>query len=272
MRQTLVFFRDDDVGEMSDPLRGVMQTLIEASIPCNYQVVPEYLDGAAAAELRALQTAHPELIVFNQHGFRHAQEIAGERVASEFAGGRPYESQFRDIQQGREMLIEALGDSFAGDVFTPPCHKYDGETVRAIGDLGFTTLSAGVHVDWKARAYYRLGRALGRIDLLGRRVSYHLSWTPDPRVNEVSVSIDVHEEQDAAGNLVEKTAEDLWRELSSLRTRLPAVGVMLHHQACDTPEKQAALRDFVARVRSDPTLRIVPMAELQSEIAGPRVA
>jgi hypothetical protein len=263
MRQTLVFFRDDDVGEMSDALRGVMQTLVEASIPCNYQVVPEYLDAAAAVQLRALQTAHPDLIFLNQHGFRHAQELAGQRVASEFAGGRPYDSQFRDIQQGREMLIEALGDSFAGDVFTPPCHKYDGETVRAIGDLGFTTLSAGVHADWKARAYYGLGRALGRIELLGRRVSYHLAMTPDPRVSEVSVSIDVHEAQDAAGSRVDKTAEDLWRELSFLRARLPAVGVMLHHQACDTAEKQGALREFVARLCSDPTFRIVRMSDLQ---------
>lgn len=266
-RETLVFFRDDDVGEMTGPLRFVMETLVEASIPCNYQVVPDYLDEAAGGELKRLQTAHPTLIFLNQHGLRHCQEIEGVRVATEFAGQRSFESQFRDIEEGRNRLSAALGDSFSPDIFTPPCHKYDAQTLRALGDLGFATLSAGVRGDWGSQAYYRIGRALGRIELLGKRVSYHQRRTPDSRLTEVSVSIDVHEDVDRLGRRMDKTVEHLWLEFDYVRSRLPAVGVMLHHQACDTPGKQQALRDFAHRLVGDPAVRIVDMGRLASQAA-----
>lgn len=268
MRETLVFFRDDDVGELSDPLRYVMETLFEASIPCHYQVVPDYLDSKAADHLRSLKSERSELLFLNQHGLHHCQEIDGERVATEFAGGRPFESQLRDIEQGRDMLQAALGESFSPDVFTPPCHKYDASTLRALGDLGFSTLSAGVRADWPSRVYYGVGRSLGRIDLLGRRVSYHLRRTPDPRLCEVSVSIDVHEDVDSSGKRMDKSADTLWGEFESLRNRLSAVGVMLHHQTCDTPAKREALREFVARLRADPGIRIVSLGDLARQAAG----
>jgi len=133
-----------------------------------------------------------------------------------------------------------------------------------LGDLGFETISAGVRADWPSRAFYSLGHALGRVELFGKRVSYHLSQTPDPRLCEVSVSIDVHEDLDGSGRLVEKTAEMLWREFDFLRTRLPAVGVMLHHQACETLEKQEALRVFSSRLRADPDVRFAAIHELNS--------
>jgi hypothetical protein len=38
---------------------------------------------------------------------------------------------------------------------------------------------------------YTAGRMLGRVSLLGKRVSYHGSRTPGARLSEVSVCIDV---------------------------------------------------------------------------------
>jgi hypothetical protein len=268
MRQTLVFFRDDDVGEMSDRLRGVMDILLEASAPCNYQVVPEYLNDEAAGELKRIQSSHSDLIFLNQHGFKHRQIIRGEQRATEFSGGRSYASQFRDIELGRDMLASALGDRFAPELFTPPCHKYDVATLTALGDLGFSTLSAGVRVDWLSRVSYKVGRTLGRVELLGKRISYHSRRTPDPRLCEVSVAIDVHEDIDGNRRRINKTADRLWAEFEVQRSRLSAVGVMLHHEACDTREKHEALRDFVDRLASDPAVRIVTMTELAQAAAG----
>ncbi len=262
MAETVVFFRDDDAGEMTTPLRILIDTLLELSIPCHYQVVPEYLDKRSAGVLRQIQSAHRDLVFLNQHGLRHSQELGGQRVATEFAGGRPFADQLRDISEGREGLLQALAESFSADLFTPPCHKYDAATLHALGDLGFDTLSAGVRADWASRAFYRLGHALGRVELFGKRVSYHLRQTPDPRLREVSVSIDVHEAQDRSGHRVDKSADLLWREFEFLRTRLPAVGIMLHHQACETSEKQQALRAFAERLSNDPNVRIVSMHEL----------
>ena len=269
MQETVVFFRDDDVGEMTDPLRALLDVLLEFEIPCHYQVVPDYLDAACAGELRRLKRAHPRLLHFNQHGLHHEQEIGGQRCYSEFAGGRSYPDQLRDIQQGRDRLEQSLAEAFTPDVFTPPCHKYDAETLRALADLGFQTLSAGVRVDWPSRLYYAVGRRLGRIDFLGKRVSYHQRRTPDARLAEVSVVIDVHEDQDASGRRRDKGLDELWSEFCAVRPHLDAIGLMTHHQACETPEKQRVFRDLIARLAAEPGVRFAGLSELASS-GGPR--
>ncbi len=268
MAETLVFFRDDDVGELTDPLRFHLDLLIEFGIPCHYQVVPSYLDAACAAELRRRKAAHPDLVHFNQHGLHHEQIVEGRVEYAEFAFGRPYEDQKKAIAEGREQLSQQLAEAFSSDVFTPPCHKYDAATLRALGDLGFSVISAGLRTDWPARAYYGLGRALGRVELLGKRVSYHRRFTPDARLAEVSVVVDAHEDVDGRGVRLEKTADDLWSDFEAARRSLDAVGIMTHHQACETPAKQAALRSFVERLAADPSVRFGDLLDLQPSRAA----
>ncbi len=268
MSETLVFFRGDDVGEMTEPLKGVLSTLISAKVPCHYQVVPRYLDAGSAETLRKIQSEHPDLVFLHQHGLDHFQLIDGERVNSEFGGGRPFEEQLEVIREGRDALQRDLGESFSPDMFTPPCHKYDEQTLRALGDLGFSILSAGIRTDLPSLAYYTIGRLFGRVSFLGKRVSYNLRQTPDARLSEISCSIDVHEDCDAEGRRMDKTVDTLWDEFQSLRRRLPAVGIMLHHQACDTPEKQTALKLLVDRLHSDSTVRILNMYEVLAARGG----
>lgn len=262
MSETVVFFRDDDIGALSDPLRFHVDLLLEHDIPCHYQVVPSFLDAEAAGWLRAKKSAHPALVHLDQHGLRHEQTLRGERVFSEFAGGRAYDDQLRDIHEGRDRLEQALGDAFSGRVFTPPCHKYDAQTLRALGELGFDTLSAGVRTDWPSRAYYALGRALRRVDFLGKRVSYHRQITPEPRLAEVSCVIDVHMDDDGRGGALEKDAGRLWAEFEIARARLEGVGIMTHHEVCASPERRAALRTFVERLVADPDVRFAALADL----------
>ena len=257
-----MFFRDDDVGEWTDPLRVFVDVLIEHAIPCHYQVVPDYLDAACAGELRRLKEAHPSLVHFNQHGLHHEQMLNGVPDFGEFAGGRAYDDQYRDIAEGRSILGDRLGEAFEGDVFTPPCHKYDAQTIRVLGDLGFEILSAGVRGDPMSRAYYAIGRALRRVDFLGKRVSYHCRSTPDARISEVSAALDVHVDKTADGRMIEKSADALWEEFAGLRGQLDVVGIMGHHQSCETPEKQKAFREFVSRLVGDPTVQIVGLLDL----------
>lgn len=262
MGETLVFFRDDDVGELTDSLRFHLDLLIEHGVSCHYQVVPGYLDATCAGELRRRKQQHPELVHFNQHGLHHEQIIDGRTEYAEFAFGRSYAEQSKAIAEGRDRLQQSLAEAFSADVFTPPCHKYDAATLRALGDLGFAVLSAGLRTDWPSRLYYTLGRALGRVELLGRRVSYHRRFTPERRIAEVSVTIDVHEEQDARGRRRDKTADELWSDFEAARASLDAVGVMTHHQACDTPEKQSALRGFLAQLAAEPGVRFGDLLDL----------
>jgi hypothetical protein len=255
MDEITVFIRDDDVGPLEDPLRRVMDLLLEESVPCSYQIVPTRLDDAAARWLCERKRAHAGLVFLNQHGYRHEQDLGGRRRWSEFAGSRRYEEQLADIRAGRDLLRSRLGEAFDADVFTPPCHKYDAATLRALRELGFRILSAGVRVDAAARLYYRLGDALGRISLLGRRVSYHGRQTPGSGLTEVSVCIDVDEDMDLGGRKLVKDEERLWHEFEVCSAILPAVGVMLHHARYQDEVRLATLRHFVRRLKQHPRVR-----------------
>ena len=68
---TTIFFRDDDVGELDQPLRCVVELLVEEEIPCSYQMVPKFLGDAAAAYVTATQRDHPGFVRLNQHGLHH---------------------------------------------------------------------------------------------------------------------------------------------------------------------------------------------------------
>lgn len=267
MRETIVFFRDDDVGELTDAMRFHFDVLLKHEIPCAYQVVPNYLDDECAREIRRLFNLHPGLAHFNQHGLYHEQELAGARVHSEFAGGRSYAYQLRDIKTGRDLLADRLGSAFEADVFTPPCHKYDRETLRALATLGFKTLSAGVRIDRASRLFYDVGRLFGRVELYGRRVSYHQRFTPERRVAEVSVVIDVHQQRDASNKPVDKSADHLWQEFSAAREVLPAVGVMTHHHRIDSAEHREAFSVFTERLAKDPGVRFASLRDLTPTVS-----
>jgi hypothetical protein len=270
MNEIPVFFRDDDVGPLGDPLRRVAELLLEESVPCSFQIVPTRLDDAAARYLRDLKRAHAGLVFLNQHGYRHQQEIGGRQRWSEFAGGRRYEEQLADIRAGRQLLADRLGGAFDAEVFTPPCHKYDANTLRALGELGFGVLSAGVRVDAGARLYYRLGTRLGRISLLGGRVSYHGRRTPCHGLTEVSVCIDVDEDTDLWGRRLAKGPEPLWRELEACLPLLPAIGVMLHHDRYEDASRLATLRTFVRRLKQDPRVQLDTLHGIAARCAPAR--
>ena len=252
---TQVFFRDDDVGPLTPALRRVMELLAAARVPCNYEVVPANLSPEAAKYLAEARAAHPGLVSLNQHGNIHEQTLNGEHVWSEFAGGRPYAEQLAAIREGRDRLRDALGDDFGARVFTPPCHKYDETTLRALADLGFDVLSAGFQTDRLAQWYYAAGRRLGRVSWLGRRVSYHAARLPRVPLVEVSCAIDVDEDQDAAGQRIEKSEAQLAREFARARRVHPVVGVMLHHATYETDAKRDVLAAFLARLRADRDVR-----------------
>lgn len=262
MNEITVFFRDDDLGPLGTPLRSVAELLIESGVPCSYQVVPLQLSDESAAWVRSVKRERGDLVAFHQHGLRHQQQVGGRQRWSEFDAGRPFEEQRADIAEGRRRLEDRLGDALDRDVFTPPCHKYDDATLRALQELGFRTLSSRVRIDPAAQLYYAAGRRLGRVSFLGGRVSYHGARAPGTGLAEVSVSVDVDEEVDWRGRRIVKDADRLWRELEACASRLAWVGVMLHHEKYAEPGRLATLRAFVERLKADPRVRFATLPEL----------
>jgi hypothetical protein len=265
MNGTAVFFRDDDVGVMTERFRAVFDLLVAEAIPCNYQIVPSLLDEETAAFLRAARSDHPSLVVLNQHGYRHERRHGARSRWDEFGGHRPYPDQYGSIAAGRARLDALLGSALSGRVFTPPAHKYDAETLRALVELGFSVLSSSVHPQPLARIANAAGRALGRVDLFNRSISYHPAIVPGTSLREISVAIDVDEDENWLGRRRIKGTQDLVREFARARRVLPIVGVMLHHDTYANGRKIATLRDFLQRLKADPKVRFATIEDLADE-------
>lgn len=81
-----------------------------------------------------------------QHGTYHQyvttdSGILGLKNASEFAG-LSYEEQFAKLENGKRIL-ESKG--IYSDVFMAPGHTYDRNTVKALYNLGFRTITDGLY-------------------------------------------------------------------------------------------------------------------------------
>lgn len=259
---TRVFFRDDDMGVLLEPLAAVMRLLREERVPCSYEAVPEALTDDVARMALAEKEKAPDLIAFHQHGLRHSRMVDGALDYAEFDGGRTRADQERDLALGRELLQQKLGAAFDGDFFTPPCHKYDVNTVQALEALGFLALSAGVQTGAAERAYYVVGRAMRRVHWLGKRVSYHGGKIAGTKLTEVSTCIDFDLEE---GQPCRRSVDELWEQFLGRRRRLAVVGVNLHHASYVDRGKIDVLRAFVHRLRDTPGVELCSMKQtLQS--------
>jgi predicted deacetylase len=78
-----------------------------------------------------------------QHGFSHSNVVAPGRRPGEFRE-RDYQSQLRDITQGREILMNACNLSEIS-TFVPPWNAWTDETAKSLRQAGFRILSADRH-------------------------------------------------------------------------------------------------------------------------------
>jgi hypothetical protein len=264
-RRTQVFFRDDDVGANSESLHAVVELLIAEGVPCNYQIVPALLERETADYLREHRARHPDLVALNQHGHRHKRVSSIDNWA-EFGGGSSYTDQHAEIAAGRQILAAALEGDFGSDVFTPPCHKFDAATLRALRDVGVRVLSAGVRTRGVVRLHYALGRALGSAFLFGVKVSHHGRPLPGTGLVELSAAIDVDEDLDRNEVPIEKSVDCLTREFERARAQYPIVGVMLHHARYTQTRKLDTLRQFVLKLKADSSLEFRTLESLAAAI------
>jgi len=92
-------------------------------------------------EMRSLQARGWEIA---QHGFQHVyvtreRGLMGVNGLSEFAG-LPYHEQLDRLARGQTLLRE---QGLRCETFMAPSHSFDTTTLRALKDLGFTTVTDG---------------------------------------------------------------------------------------------------------------------------------
>lgn len=242
-RPTRFFLRDDDVGALTPELQGFMDVFATRGLPVSYQIIPAALTEDCAAYLRGRRTKAGNLFEFAQHGLTHEMTVGGRQVFYEFGPERTYSQQLDIILEGQAILDRSLGADFNRDVFTPPQHKYDRNTLLALKAAGVKVLSASKYDDPARRLTYGIGRAL-RLSSLGRHgISHHGRVRPDGGLLELSVTVTV----DNAARRSDSVDEVLGA-IRKAQRHTDVVGLMFHHNAYKSAADQAFLGELADRL------------------------
>lgn len=136
-----IFFRDDDAAEVTDNLVRLINIFHRHEVPLHLSVIPGQLTEECAHFIRVQMRESGGLIEIGQHGYIHKNySTSGNRFAQyEFGENRTFEQQRADILKGREILHRHFGRRI--DIFTPPWHGFDKNTICILSDEKFLGLS-----------------------------------------------------------------------------------------------------------------------------------
>lgn len=262
---TRIFLRDDDVGALTPALRSFVGQFAARGLPMSYQIIPEKLTPEAAQFMLAERAKAPTLIEFGQHGLRHEMQVQGKTEYYEFGPERTYAQQLADIETGKALLHERLGADERFEVFTPPRHRYDRNTLKAIRATGFSVLSASSYTSLKHRTAYAVGRMLGLTNLGRPGVPWHERVRPDCGLFELSVAVGVDD-----GDFTVGTADEVLAEVARARRHTSTVGVLFHHQVFAQPEGAAHLGKVIEGLAQLRDVSFHTLGELYDSRLAPR--
>lgn len=260
-RPTRFFFRDDDVGGLTDEFTAFFGAFSARGLPVSYQIIPERLTTECAAFIQAEQEAHPDLVEFGQHGLRHEMMARGKLVYYEFGPERAYAQQLADIQSGLTLLRERLGPDVDLSVFTPPKHRYNRDTLKAIRASGFEVLSASSYTTPLHRSAYAFGRALGLTNLGRPGIPHHGAVRPDSGLFEISVAVGVDD-----GGAIIRSVEETLGQIEQAREHTTDLGVLFHHQAFKGSEGADYIRRLLDGVLQLPNVSFHTIGQIRNLI------
>ena len=240
-----------------------MDIFVPLELPVSYQIIPSLLTAECAQNLRERKRAAPALFEFSQHGLRHEMVVRGRTVYYEFGPERTYDEQLSIIRDGRDLLQSKLGEAFNPDIFTPPQHKYDGNTLQALRELGVKVLSASCYTAWKHRAVYSVGRALKWTRLGRSGISYHGSVRRDEPLFELSISVPVDN-----GTRRMNAPNQVMEAIEEARRHVDVVGLMFHHSVYRTSEDHQFLSELAGRLSRLPEAEFSLIGEIASRSGG----
>ena len=258
---TRIFLRDDDVGALTPALKDFVARFAERGVPVSYQIIPERFTPEAAAFMLAERAKAPDLIEFGQHGLRHEMQVRGKTEYYEFGPERSYAQQLADIEAGKAILRERLGAEGGLRVFTPPRHRYDRNTLKAIRASGFSVLSASSYTSMPHRLAYSAGRWLGLTNLGRPGVAWHQRHRPDCGLFELSIAIGVDN-----GTAVLGSVDGVAAAVGSARRHSTSVGLLFHHDVFGKPEGQVYLRELLERLMQLPDVSFHTIGALYDEV------
>lgn len=227
-RESMVFFRADDVAVPGKNMARMLEIFRENNMPLCMAVVPAWLHRQRWAELHR-QAGDSSQWCWHQHGWRHRNHQSKGKKG-EFGNERAAAAKKTDLAKGRERLTEIMGSTFQ-PFFTPPWNRFDEETGHILRDLDFTGVS---------------------------RSAGELKKVPLPEdLPDLFINVDLHTRNEAC------PAEGWGALLKEFEAALATgrCGIMLHHQRANT-----AAFDFLdlllKAVATHDTLRPITFADM----------
>ncbi len=226
------FFRNDDAGWAESQLFRLLDCFSKLDIPIDLAVIPQAID------LKNLNIYNrvidgKGLIGVHQHGYTHCNyQLQGRKC--EFGSERSFYQQQVDIKAGQAMLL----DYFSGQldpIFTPPWNRCNQDTIEALRNLGFTTLS-------------RDNTAMPLVCHNLRELAINCDWFKKRKGTRLN-----------------------WIELAQLMVQIinrgEAVGVMLHHEIMEQQEIDR-LSELLELLSAHPKVKCERMKDILSAVTA----
>ena len=133
-----IFFRADDIALVDEPFRRLMHIFHSHETPLCLAVVPDWLTPNNWSAIQKFAPENP-LWCWHQHGKRHIN-YQPEGKKCEFGDARDRESISTDLTEGKNSLIEIVGNLFY-PVFTPPWNRCSQTTLELLSEMNFAAVS-----------------------------------------------------------------------------------------------------------------------------------
>lgn len=226
-----IFFRDDDAAELSGNLKELIDIFISHSVPLHLSLIPGQLTQGCGDYLARKVRESGGIIEIGQHGhLHHDHSLSANKFGKyEFGRKRSYQQQREDIVEGKRILKKYFKSRI--DIFTPPWHGFDDNTLRILSEEGFLAISAD------------------RRQSNGHN-SYGLSHIP--------MSVNFNKRNDDGGWVTEENVE-IVKKIS--RVDGLNVGILLHHEAFNGNDEFRQLDALLRFLKNKKYAEFIPLSE-----------
>ncbi|MCP4546472.1 MAG: polysaccharide deacetylase family protein [bacterium] len=243
----IVFFRNDDVNELTPELIELTALLVAENVPIIHTVEPGNVTEECVAWLLRQKAEHGRLVELMQHGWNHSWHGVGE-----FGGDRSYDDQYRDLSRGKQIMDDKFGDQWFPAV-NFPFGPYNQDSIRIVGELGFTVFNGHFNPRLSRRLFYKVGRFLKRGQILGKHVSYHLENYARTDIFTIDVVLSYIKKYHGEHGSIDcdfHDLETLFARYDSARRFVNIIGWLLHHRFHHTPASMRLVGDSITELRS----------------------
>jgi hypothetical protein len=225
----IVFFRNDDVRESIDKeLIELIEIFLAAKVPISLAVEPANVSNEVVFWLLDLKNKYSDLIEIIQHGYDHNKNLKYPK-GSEFGKSRDFDSQYNDIEKGKQLMNKYFRDLWF-PAMSFPYGSFNSYSLDALDKLNFKVLTTGIDFSIKHRIKNFVGRLLAKNFILGKKVSYHNQIRKNYNFLEIDISVSVIKKYISRNQVEHYSFNELIKEIENCSKYTSIIGILFHHR------------------------------------------